>query len=91
MREHKRRNAAIAGREIDQFPFVNLPEKKDAYPMDREKMKSVHWLKPKMVCEVAFNERTNQGHLRRSKFLRLRDRSDARTHSTLMSAASHAR
>jgi ATP-dependent DNA ligase len=46
--------------------------------MDREKMKTVRWLKPKIVCEIVFNERTSQGHLRHSKFLRLRDVVDLR-------------
>ena len=69
---------AIKGDEIERCPFVNLPEKKGPYPMDREKMKSVRWMKPAIVCEVAFNERTNQGHLRHSKFLRLREQDDAK-------------
>ena len=69
---------ALEGREIDRCPFVNLPEKSGAYPMDRQKMKRVSWLKPRVVCEVAFNERTKQGHLRHSKFLRLRESADLR-------------
>jgi ATP-dependent DNA ligase len=46
--------------------------------MDRDKMKTVRWLEPKLRCEIAFNERTEQGHLRHSKFLRLRDPDDRR-------------
>ena len=69
---------AVKGRQTEQCPFVNLPEKKGAYPMDRDKMKTVRWLKPKIVCEEAFNERTAQGHLRHSKFVRLRDPADLR-------------
>ena len=57
----------------DKQPFVNLPEKKRAHAMDREKMREVHWLKPTRIAEVAFNERTKAGHLRHSKFVRLRD------------------
>ena len=49
-----------------------LPEKKGTHAMDREKMEQVHWLKPKVVAEIAFNERTAKGHLRHSKFVRLR-------------------
>ncbi len=53
-------------------PFVNLPEKKRLHAMDEEKMKEVHWVKPRVVVELAFNERTRNGHLRHSRFLRLR-------------------
>ena len=53
-------------------PFVNLPEKRGTHRMDREKMREVRWVKPKVVVEVAFNEVTVHGHLRHSKFLRLR-------------------
>ena len=67
---------AIKGKEIERSPFVNLPEKKGPHRMDREKMKTVRWLRPGHVVEVAFNERTNAGHLRHSKFLRLRDPAD---------------
>jgi DNA ligase D-like protein (predicted ligase) len=69
---------AIKGREIKLPPFVNLPEKKGPHRMDREKMKEVRWLKPNVVAEIAFNERTESGHLRHSKFLRLREPADRR-------------
>ena len=49
--------------------------------MDREKMATVRWLRPRLLAEVAFNERTQAGHLRHSKFLRLRDHVDVRTKS----------
>ncbi len=35
--------------------------------------KNVHWVAPRLVCEVAFREYTGQGHLRQSVFVRLRD------------------
>jgi ATP-dependent DNA ligase len=70
--------AALEGKEIAACPFVNLPEKKGAHRMDLDKMKTVRWLEPKLRCEIAFNERTEQGHLRHSKFLRLRDPDDRR-------------
>jgi DNA ligase D-like protein (predicted ligase) len=69
---------AIKGREIEKCPFVNLPERKGAHRMDREKMSTVRWLRPRIVAEIAFNERTEGGHLRHSKFLRLRERVDVR-------------
>jgi hypothetical protein len=59
---------AIKGREIEKCPFVNLPEKKGPHRMDREKMATVRWLRLRIVAEIAFNERTNAGHLRHSKF-----------------------
>jgi len=68
----------IKGKEIDRCPFVNLPEKKGAYKMDREKMKKVRWVQSRIVAEIAFNEQTESGHLRHSRFLRLRDREDVR-------------
>jgi len=69
---------AIKGKEISNCPFVNLPEKKGGYRMDREKMETVRWVKPGVVAEIAFNERTPAGHLRHSKFLRLRERAEVR-------------
>lgn len=48
--------------------------------MDKEKMKTVRWMKPKIVAEIAFNERTEHDHLRHSRFLRLRERSDLKRH-----------
>src|SRR5581483_7429607 len=65
---------AVKGKQIETCPFANLPEKKGAQRMDREKMATVRWLRPRIVPEIAFNERTQAGHLRHSKFLRLRDR-----------------
>jgi bifunctional non-homologous end joining protein LigD len=62
-------------------PFANLPEKKRPHAMDGEKMKTVRWVKPKVICEIAFNEWTPSGHLRHSKFLRLRDAHDLRRNS----------
>jgi DNA ligase D-like protein (predicted ligase) len=70
--------AAIKGKEIKRCPFVNLPEKKGGHRMDREKMAKVRWTQPRIVAEIAFNERTPGGHLRHSKFLRLRERADLR-------------
>jgi bifunctional non-homologous end joining protein LigD len=63
---------AIEKLEVKDCPFANLPEKRAPHSMDAEKMKEVRWVKPKIHCEIAFNERTPHGHLRHSKFLRLR-------------------
>jgi bifunctional non-homologous end joining protein LigD len=57
-------------------PFVNLPEKKGARRRDaitKEKMNECRWLKPKLVCEVAFVEWTDTGNLRHAKFVAMRD------------------
>ena len=64
-----------------QCPFVNLPEKKRPHAMDREKMRTVKWVKPKVIAEIAFNEWTSSEHLRHSKFLRLRETRDLRKRS----------
>jgi len=64
---------AIKGEEIKRCPFVNLPEKKGAHRMDRGKMARVRWMQPRIIAEIAFNERTPGGHLRHAKFLRIRD------------------
>jgi ATP-dependent DNA ligase len=52
---------ALKGKEIERCPFVNLPEKKGAHRMDREKMAKVRWMQPRIVAEIAFNERTQAG------------------------------
>jgi ATP-dependent DNA ligase len=62
---------ALKKLETTACPYVNLPEKRGGH-MDREKMKSVHWLQPLKPVELAFNERTPSGHLRHSRYLRLR-------------------
>ncbi|MGZ5023953.1 MAG: ATP dependent DNA ligase, partial [Chthoniobacterales bacterium] len=57
-------------------PFVNLPEKKGARRGDAltaEKMKECRWLKPKLVCQVAFVEWTHADNLRHAKFIAMRD------------------
>ena len=63
---------------VRECPFVNLPEKKRPHAMDREKMRTVKWVKPKVLAEIAFNEWTPSAHLRHSKFLRLREPRDLR-------------
>jgi ATP-dependent DNA ligase len=61
----------------DTMPLANLPEKKGAHAMDKEKMQQVHSLKPKLVAEIAFNRAHRTGDLRHSKFVRSRvDKND---------------
>ncbi|HEY2381635.1 MAG TPA: non-homologous end-joining DNA ligase, partial [Terriglobia bacterium] len=62
-------------------PFANLPQKKGSRwgePLTKEKMKECRWLKPQLVCEVAFVEWTDAGNLRHAKFIAMRDDKPAR-------------
>jgi bifunctional non-homologous end joining protein LigD len=57
-------------------PFVNLPEKKGARrgeALTAEKMKEFRWLKPKLVCQVAFVNWTDVGNLRHASFIAMRE------------------
>jgi DNA ligase D-like protein (predicted ligase) len=65
--------AAIKGHPTEACPFFNLPEKKGPHRMDREKIRNVKWVEPRVVAEIAFNEVTTSGHLRHSRFVRLRE------------------
>jgi DNA ligase D-like protein (predicted ligase) len=62
--------------EIDECPFVNLPEKhagRWGQGLTKEKMTECRWLKPKLVGQFEFVEWTPDDHLRHSKFIALRD------------------
>jgi bifunctional non-homologous end joining protein LigD len=62
------------GLEIDDCPFVNLPEKRRTqWALSAEQMKECQWLKPNLVAQIEFTEWTPDGHLRHSKFVGLRD------------------
>jgi bifunctional non-homologous end joining protein LigD len=39
----------------------------------------VHWVEPRLVCEVSFGEWTDEGYLRHPVFQRLREDKDAST------------
>ena len=57
-------------------PFKNLPEKKvsrSGESLTAENMKECYWVKPKLVCQVAFLEWTDAGHLRHCTFVAMRD------------------
>jgi bifunctional non-homologous end joining protein LigD len=73
----------VAGRfnglEIDACPFANLPERKRTqWALTKEEMKNCVWLTPQLVAQVEFTEWTPDGHLRHSKFVRLREDKKAR-------------
>jgi ATP-dependent DNA ligase len=62
------------GLEIPVCPFANLPEKKRTmWALTKEEMNNCRWLKPDLVAEIEFTEWTPDGHLRHSKFIRLRE------------------
>jgi DNA ligase D-like protein (predicted ligase) len=57
-------------------PFKNLPEKRTSRwgeSLTAEKMDQCRWIKPKLVCQIAFLEWTEAGHLRHCTFVGLRD------------------
>ena len=59
-----------------QCPFRNLPEKRASRwgeSLTAEKMNECRWVKPKLVCQVAFVEWTDAGHLRHCIFVGMRD------------------
>ena len=61
---------------VAECPFTNLPEKKASRwgeSLTAEKMDQCRWVKPKLVCQVAFVEWTDAGHLRHCTFVAMRD------------------
>ena len=64
------------GLEINECPFVNLPETKSGrwgVGLTAAKMKDCRWLKPVLVAQIEFLEWTDDNHLRHTKFVALRD------------------
>ena len=47
-------------------------------PCVRGEWKSIHWIKPSLLCEVAFTEWTQDGHIRHPSFQGLREDKEAR-------------
>ena len=67
---------ALKTLQVAHCPFANLPEKKASRwgeSLTAEKMKQCRWVKPKLVCQVAFVEWTDAGHLRHCTFVAMRD------------------
>jgi ATP-dependent DNA ligase len=59
-----------------QCPFKNLPEKKASRwgeSLTAEKMDQCRWVKPNLICQLAFVEWTDAGHLRHCTFVAMRD------------------
>ena len=70
------------GLEIDECPFVNLPEAKSGrwgQGLTKTKMAECVWLKPVLVGQFEFLEWTSDNHLRHSKFVGLREDRDAKS------------
>jgi ATP-dependent DNA ligase len=67
---------ALTALQTAQCPFKNLPEKRASRwgeSLTEEKMSQCRWVKPKLVCQVAFVEWTDAGHLRHCTFVAMRD------------------
>ena len=67
---------ALKALQTAQCPFKNLPEKRASRwgeSLTAEKMDECRWVKPKLVCQVAFVEWTDAGHLRHCAFVAMRD------------------
>jgi bifunctional non-homologous end joining protein LigD len=62
-------------------PFVDLPEKRagrHGQGVTASEMKLCHWIEPKIVCQIKFNEWTRDQRLRQPVFLGLREDKDAK-------------
>jgi DNA ligase D-like protein (predicted ligase) len=69
------------GLEINECPFVNLPEAKSGrwgQGLTKAKMAECQWLKPVLVGQFEFLEWTGDNHLRHSKFIGLREDKNAK-------------
>jgi ATP-dependent DNA ligase len=67
---------ALKALQTAKCPFGNLPEKRASRwgeSLTAEKMHQCRWVKPKLVCQVAFVEWTDARHLRHCTFIAMRD------------------
>ncbi len=64
MAEIERLSARMAGMVLDAPPFADVP---------RDARRGAAWVRPELVCEVAFTEFTPDGHLRHPSYLGLRE------------------
>jgi bifunctional non-homologous end joining protein LigD len=72
---------AFRGLEIDECPFVNLPEPRSGrwgQGLTKAKMAECRWLRPVLVGQFEFLEWTADNHLRHTRFVGLRSDKDAR-------------
>ena len=67
---------ALEKLKVAHCPFTNLPETKASRwgeSLTADKMDQCRWVTPKLVCQVAFVEWTDAGHLRHCTFVAMRD------------------
>jgi DNA ligase D-like protein (predicted ligase) len=67
---------ALKALQTAQCPFKNLPQKRASRwgeSLTAEKMDQCRWVKTKLICQVAFVEWTDAGHLRHCTFVAMRD------------------
>ena len=67
---------ALKALQTARCPFKNLPEKSASRwgeSLTAEKMDQCRWVKPKLVCQIAFVEWTDAEHLRHCTFVGIRD------------------
>jgi ATP-dependent DNA ligase len=59
--------------QTDKCPFYDLPEKAgELFIRSGDEMQNWQWLKPLLVAQIDFNQRTSDGHLRHASFVALR-------------------
>jgi DNA ligase D-like protein (predicted ligase) len=67
---------ALLALQTPKCPFKNLPEKRASRwgeSLSAEKMDQCRWVRAKLVCQVAFVEWTDAGHLPHRTFIAMRD------------------
>jgi bifunctional non-homologous end joining protein LigD len=67
---------ALKALQTAKCPFRNLPETRASRwgeSLTAEMLEQRRWIKPRLVCQVAFVEWTGAGHLRRCTFVAMRD------------------
>ena len=64
---------ALKACKLPSVPSRICPRKKPRVGLTAEKMEECRWLKPRLVCQIAFVEWTDAGHLRHCTFLAMRD------------------
>ena len=57
------------------------------WALTADEMKECHWLKPRLVAQIEFNEWTPDQHLRHSSFVGLRDDKEALADSPRIAAS----
>lgn len=71
----------LKARQTTRCPFANLPEDHRARfgeALTAEKMAECRWVRPDLVCQVAFLEWTDANHLRHASFVAMREDKNAK-------------